>query len=93
MVSVDEPDPELRETLLELRLSVGGWVNLGEHTAERDTVPVKPLMLARLMVTVPLPPAAMLSELRFVLRVKSWTFTVIVTVWLVEPLIPVTVTV
>ncbi len=77
MVSVEDPEPELNDTVLELRLSVGP---LGEHTADRDTEPAIPLMLARLIVTVPLLPAAMVSELTFVLRLKSCTFTVIVTV-------------
>jgi hypothetical protein len=90
MVSVDVPEPELNETLLELRLSVGP---VGAHVAERDTVPVNPLMLARLIVTVPLLPAVRLSELTLVLRLKSWTLTVIVTVCVVEPLVPVRVTV
>jgi len=90
MVSVEDPEPELIETLLELRLTVGP---LGEQTADSDTVPANPLMLARLIVTVPLPPCATLTELTSVLRLKSWILTVIVTVWLVEPLVPVTVTV
>jgi hypothetical protein len=77
MVSVEDPEPELNDTLLELRLSVGP---LGEHTAERDTVPVNPLILAKFIVTVPLLPADTVSELTFVLRLKSCTFTVIVTV-------------
>jgi len=77
MVSVEVPEPELSDTLVELRLSVGP---LGEQTAERDTVPVNPLMLARLIVTVPLLPAAMLKEPTSVLRLKSCTFTVTVTV-------------
>ena len=90
-VKVDVPDPpEVSETLLELRLSLGP---VGEQTAERDTVPVKPLMLARLIVTVPEVPATKLRELTSVLRLKSWTLTVIVTVCVVEPLVPVTVTV
>ncbi len=89
-VRVDDPEPELNETLLELRLSVGP---VGEHTAERDTVPVNPFMLARLTVTVPELPWAMLSELTLVVRLKSWTLTVIVSVWVVEPLVAVRVTV
>ena len=90
IVSVEDPEPELNDTLLELRLSVGP---LGEQTAERDTVPINPLTLTRLIVTVPLLPAAMLRELTLVLRLKSCTFTVIVTVCVVEPLVPVTATV
>ncbi len=90
MVSVEDPEPELNDTLLELRLSVGP---LGEQTAERATVPVNPLMLARLIVTVPLLPAAMLRELTLVLRLKSCTFAVTVSVCVVEPIVPVTVTV
>jgi len=77
MVSVDVPEPERCDTLVKLRLSVGP---VGEHTAERDTVPVNPLMLARLIVTVPLLPAARLKEPTSVLRLKSCTFTVTVTV-------------
>ena len=68
-VSVDVPDPpELNETLLELKLSLGP---LGEQTAERDTVPVNPAMLAMLIVTVPLVLAAMLRDDGFTVRVKS----------------------
>src|SRR5438552_2465151 len=66
-VDVPEP-PELNETLLELKLSRGP---LGEQTAERDTVPVNPAMLAMLTVTVPLAPAAKLRDDGFTLRVKS----------------------
>ncbi len=69
IVRVDDPDPpELNETLLELKLSRGP---LGEQTAERDTVPVNPAMLAMLTVTVPLAPAAKLRDDGFTLRVKS----------------------
>ena len=77
MVSVEDPEPELNDTLLELRLSVGPP---GEHTADRDTVPANPLILARFIVTLPLLPAAKASELTFVLKLKSCTFTIIVTV-------------
>ena len=90
-VKVADPDPpELRDMLEELRLSLGP---VGEQTAERDTVPVKPLILARLMVTVPLPPVARLSVLALVLRLKSCTLTVINTECVNEPLVAVTVTV
>ena len=82
--------PELNEIVLELKLSLGP---LGVQTAERDTVPVKPLMLARLMVTVPEVPAARRIEAVLVARLKSSTRTLIVTPWLIEPLVPVTVTV
>ena len=68
-VSVDVPDPpELSETVLELKLSRGP---LGVQTAERDTVPVNPAILAMLMVTVPLVPAARLRDDGFTARVKS----------------------
>ena len=68
-VRVEVPfPPELSEMLLELRLSLG---LLEEQTAERETVPLNPLRLARLMVTVPVLPAVRLSELTFVLRPKS----------------------
>ena len=77
MVSVEDPEPELNDTLLELRVSVGP---LGEHTADRDSVPANPLMLARFIVTVPLLPGDKVRELTFVLRLKSCTLTVIVTV-------------
>ena len=90
IVSVDVPDPpEPSKTPLELRLSLGPD---GEHTADRDTVPLNPFMLARLMMRVAELPAATLRELTLVLRLKSWTFTVIVTEWVNEPLVPVTVT-
>ena len=69
MVRVDVPEPpELNETLLELKLSLGP---LGEQTADRETVPVKPFRLARLMVTVPVAPCTKLRELTLVLRLKS----------------------
>ncbi len=68
-VSVDVPDPpELNETLLELKLSLG---LLGEQTAERDTVPVNPAKLLMPIVTVPLVPATRLSDDGFTARVKS----------------------
>ena len=68
-VSVDVPDPpELSETLLELKLSRGP---LGVQTAERDTVPVNPAVLAILIVTVPLLPAGMLRVDGFTASVKS----------------------
>ncbi len=82
--------PELSETLDELRVSFG---LVDEQTADRETVPVKPSMLARLMVTFPVSPGARLRELTSVLRLKSWTFTDIVAAWVKEPLDPVTVTV
>jgi len=76
-LEVPDPPPGLIETLFELKVSLGP---VGEHTADRDTVPANPLILARLIVTVPLLPATKVSELTFVLRLKSCTFTVIVTV-------------
>ena len=76
-MSVEDPEPELNDTLLELRLSVGP---VGEQIADRDTAPANPSIPARFIVTVPLPPAATVSELTFVLRLKSCTFTVIITV-------------
>ena len=91
MVRVAVPvPPELRVTLVELRVSLGP---VGEQTAERDTVPVKPLILARLIATVPLLPTATLSALRSVVRLKSCTLTVITTECVNEPLVAVTVTV
>ena len=69
IVSVDVPDPpELSETLVELRVSLGP---AGEHTAERDTLPVKPFRLDRLIVTVPDEPWTRVRELMFVARLKS----------------------
>ena len=66
---MDVPDPlELNEIVLELKLSLGP---LGVQTAERDTVPVNPAVLARLIVTVPLVPVARLRDDGFTLRVKS----------------------
>ena len=68
-VSVDVPDPpELNEIVLELKLSLGP---LGVQTAERDTVPVNPAVLVRLIVTVPLVPVARLRDDGFTARVKS----------------------
>ena len=69
IVRVDEPDPDVNDMVLELRLSVGGLVP--EETADRDTVPVNPLTLATLIVTVPVLPMARLSALVFVERLKS----------------------
>jgi len=66
---VDVPDPlELNEIVLELKLSLGP---LGVQTAERDTVPVNPAVLVRLIVTVPLVPVARLRDDGLTLRVKS----------------------
>ena len=68
-LSVDVPDPpELNATLLELKLSLGPQ---GEQTAERDTVPVKPAMLERSTVMVPVVPAVRLSDVGFAARLKS----------------------
>lgn len=69
IVSVDVPDPpEVNVTLLELRLILGP---LGEETAEKDTVPVKPTMLVRLTFMVPVEPAATVSDVGFAARLKS----------------------
>ena len=76
-LEVPDPPPGLIETLFELKVSLGP---VGEHTADRDTVPANPLILARFIVTLPLLPAAKASELTFVLKLKSCTFTIIVTV-------------
>ncbi len=66
---MDVPDPlELNEIVLELKLSLGP---LGVQTAERDTVPVNPAVLVRLIVTVPLVPVARLRDDGLTLRVKS----------------------
>jgi len=66
---VDVPDPpELNEIVLELKLSLGP---LGVQTAERDTGPVNPAVLVRLIVTVPPVPLARLSDDGFTARVKS----------------------
>ena len=68
-LSVDIPDPpELNVTLLELKASLGP---LGEETAERETVPVKPAMLARLTAMVPVLPAVRLSDVGLASRLKS----------------------
>ena len=66
-LTVPDP-PELMETLFELKVSLG---LLGEQTAESDTIPVKPLTLAMLTVTVPEVPATRLRELTSVLTPKS----------------------
>lgn len=88
-MEVPEP-PEMSETLVELRLSRG---SVGEHVAEIATVPAKPLMLERLIVTVPVLRGARVSELTLVLRLKSCTLTVITTECVNEPLVAETVTV
>ncbi len=78
MVRLDVPDPpELNVTLLELRLNLGPD---GEQVADRETEPAKPLMLARLIVTVPVEPRAMLTEPMLVLRLKSCTDTLTIAV-------------
>jgi len=66
-VDVADP-PELNETLLELKLSLGP---LGVQTAERETGPENPAKLAKLIVTVPVPPRARLSDNGFAEREKS----------------------
>ncbi len=66
---MDVPDPpELSETLLVLRLSFGP---IGAQTAERDTTPENPARLAMLIATVPLVPAAKLSDDLLTVREKS----------------------
>jgi len=83
MVRVDVPvPPGLKVTVLELKLGLGP---LGEQTADRDTVPPNPFRLARLIVTVPDVPWTRVSELMFVLVLKSWTITTTVTEWEIEP--------
>ena len=54
--------------MLELKLSLGP---LGVQTAERDTVPVNPVKLAMLIITVPVEPAVKLSDEGFTARAKS----------------------
>ncbi len=66
-IDVPEP-PELSGTLLELKLRRGP---LGAETAERDTVPVNPAMLAKLTVMVPLVPEAKLRDDGFTAIAKS----------------------
>ncbi len=89
IVRLEVPDPPVfKVRLLELRLSLGP---VGEQTAESDTVPVKPLRLERLIVTVPVLPWTRLSEATFVLRLKSLTITVTWTECAREPLVAVTV--
>ncbi len=50
-VRIEEPEPpEARETLVELRDDTGPG---GDIVTDRETVPAKPLWLARLMVEEP----------------------------------------
>ncbi len=66
-MDVTDP-PELNETLLELKLSLGP---LGVQTAERETGPENPAKLAKLIVTVPVAQRARLSDNGFAEREKS----------------------
>lgn len=86
MVRIEVPESLLSETLVELMLNLGP---VGVQSADRDTVPVKPLMLFRLIVTAPVEPRVRLSEPMLVLRLKSWKCTVTMAMWEIEPLVAV----
>lgn len=81
--------PELRETLVGLRLSRGPGA---EEVAVSETVPANPPKLDRLIVTVPEDPRVMLSEFGFTVKPKSCTFTEMDTECTMEPLKAVTTT-
>jgi hypothetical protein len=66
---------------------------LGEMLSERATVPANPRTLVTTTVDDPEVPALTATLVGLAERVKSWTVTVIVTKWVSEPLLPVTVTV
>ncbi len=64
--------PGLRVRLEEPRVSLGP---VGAEVADNETVPAKPLMLARLIVTVPELPRGIVIEAGLAVRLKSWTIT------------------
>ena len=65
----------------------------GETVEVRATVPVNPLTGATVMVDVPVPPAKKVIMVGLADMVKSVTVKVTAAVWVMEPLVPVTVTV
>lgn len=97
IVSVDVPLPPA------VRVTVGGAnanvipVAVGEDEPDRVTVPAKLLMLVNVTVDVAEPPAVMLAGLGAVAVIPIFggcpTTKLIVALWLVVPLVPVTVTV
>ena len=86
-VSVDCPEPPLRIMLVGFREPVTpeGVV------AESWTVPENPLTDDAVIVEVPEVPAKNVRELGLAESVKSTTLTMMVTAWVSEPLVPVTV--
>jgi len=64
----------------------------GETCEVRATVPANPLAGATLIVEVAIVPAGVVTVVKLELRVKSATVYVTVTEWLIDPLVPVTVT-
>ena len=81
--------PGVSVMLDEPKLSLGPE---GTEVADRETVPAKPLMLARVIVTEPELPCGIVIEDVSTARLKSWTFTVTRTEWAIDPLVPVTLT-
>lgn len=59
----------------------------------RATVPAKPFNGATVIVEVPATPTVVVTLVGLAAMVKSWTVNVTVALWLVVPLVPVTVTV
>lgn len=64
----------------------------GETVADNDTAPLKPFRAVTVMVEVPEAPARIVTVVGLAVIVKSWTVKVTVALWVVEPLVPVTVT-
>jgi len=64
----------------------------GEICEVRATVPANPLTGATVIVEVPMVPAVVVTVVRLALMVKSVTVYVTIAEWLIDPLVPVTVT-
>ena len=64
----------------------------GDTCEVRATVPANPLTGATLIVEEPIVPAGVVTVVKLGLRVKSATVYVTVAEWLIDPLVPVTVT-
>ena len=90
-VSVDVAlEPGVRLTLVGLTATVRP-VAVGDTDADSDTLPVNP-RLAAVIVEVAEPPGVVLILVGLALRVKSLvTVRVTVALWVVVPLVPVTV--
>jgi len=65
----------------------------GETAEVRATVPVNPFTGATVIVEVALAPTTAVTLVGLAVTVKSVTVTMIVAVWVIFPLVPVTITV